>query len=121
MSTIIQTVLFRRTWEMGKSREEAAETRKRIVQAAARQFRETEIAATGLAELMKAAGLTHGGVYKHLASKDRLGSGMNVKRHAIGTPDPHRKGAPPRRWDRLVPVANRRVPHASRSALTSGA
>src|ERR1700719_2129407 len=72
MSTIIQTVLFRRTWEMGKSREEAAETRKRIVQAAARQFREKEIAATGLAELMKAAGLTHGGFYKHFASKDQL-------------------------------------------------
>jgi len=57
---------------MRKSREEAAETRKRIVQAAARQFREKGIAATGLAELMKAAGLTHGGFYKHFASKDQL-------------------------------------------------
>ena len=46
---------------MRKSREEAAETRKRIVQAAARQFRAKGIVATGLAELMKAAGLTHGG------------------------------------------------------------
>jgi len=57
---------------MRKSREEAAETRKRIVQAAARQFREKGIAATGLAELMKAAGLTHGGFYKHFSSKDQL-------------------------------------------------
>jgi len=57
---------------MRKSREEAAETRKRIVRAAARQFREKGIAATGLAELMKAAGLTHGGFYKHFASKDQL-------------------------------------------------
>jgi len=57
---------------MRKSREEAAETHKRIVQAAARQFREKGIAATGLAELMKAAGLTHGGFYKHFASKDQL-------------------------------------------------
>ena len=46
---------------MRKSREEAAETRKRIVQAAAREFREKGIVATGLADLMKAAGLTHGG------------------------------------------------------------
>ena len=30
-----------------------------------------------------------------------------------------RKGTPHRRWGRLVPVANRRVPRASRSALTS--
>ena len=53
---------------MRKSREEAAETRKRIVQAAARQFREKGIAVTGLAELMKAAGLTHGGFYRHFKS-----------------------------------------------------
>jgi hypothetical protein len=44
---------------------------------------------------------------------------MRVKRQAIGTPDRHRKGTPHRRSDRLVPVANRRVPRASRSALTS--
>ncbi len=57
---------------MRKSKEEAAETRKRIVRAAARQFRENGIVATGLADLMKAAGLTHGGFYKHFASKDEL-------------------------------------------------
>jgi TetR/AcrR family transcriptional regulator, transcriptional repressor for nem operon len=58
--------------EMRKSKEEAAETRKRIVRAAAREFREQGIVATGLADLMKAAGLTHGGFYKHFASKDQL-------------------------------------------------
>jgi TetR/AcrR family transcriptional repressor of nem operon len=57
---------------MRRSREEAAETRKRIVRAAARAFRERGIVATGLADLMKAAGLTHGGFYKHFASKDQL-------------------------------------------------
>jgi TetR/AcrR family transcriptional repressor of nem operon len=51
---------------------EAAETRKGIVRAAACKFREKGIVATGLAELMKAAGLTHGGFYKHFASKDQL-------------------------------------------------
>src|SRR6201998_2574007 len=44
-----------------------------------------------------------------------------VNRRAKGTPDRHEKGTPHRRWDRLVPVANRRVPRASRSALTSDA
>src|SRR5205085_3652421 len=42
-----------------------------------------------------------------------------VERQAIGTPDRHGKGAPSGYWVRLVPVANRRVPRASRSALTS--
>ena len=57
---------------MRKSREHAAQTRKRIVTTAAREFRENGIVATGLADLMKAAGLTHGGFYKHFASKDQL-------------------------------------------------
>jgi TetR/AcrR family transcriptional repressor of nem operon len=57
---------------MRKSREEAAQTRKRIVTAAAGEFRKNGIVATGLADLMTAAGLTHGGFYKHFESKDQL-------------------------------------------------
>ena len=40
--------------------------------AAAAEFRQHGIAATGLADLMKAAGLTHGGFYRHFKSKDQL-------------------------------------------------
>ena len=57
---------------MRKSREEAAQTRRRIVEAASREFREQGIVATGLSDLMKAAGLTHGGFYKHFESKGQL-------------------------------------------------
>jgi TetR/AcrR family transcriptional regulator, transcriptional repressor for nem operon len=57
---------------MRKSREEAARTRERIIAAAAEEFREHGVVATGLADLMKAAGLTHGGFYKHFASKEEL-------------------------------------------------
>ena len=57
---------------MRKSREEAAQTRRRIVEAASCEFRKNGIVATGLSDLMKAAGLTHGGFYKHFASKDEL-------------------------------------------------
>jgi TetR/AcrR family transcriptional repressor of nem operon len=57
---------------MRKSREEAAQTRRRIVEAASREFQKNGIVATGLNDLMKAAGLTHGGFYKHFASKDQL-------------------------------------------------
>jgi TetR/AcrR family transcriptional regulator, transcriptional repressor for nem operon len=64
---------------MRKSREETAETRRRIVRVAAREFRKRGIMATGLADLMKAAGLTHGGFYKHFASKDQLVAEAMVK------------------------------------------
>src|SRR6266566_5816567 len=57
---------------MRKSRIEAAKTRERIVSAAAAEFRQHGIAATGLADLMAAAGLTHGGFYRHFESKDQL-------------------------------------------------
>ncbi len=57
---------------MRKSRQEAAETRQRIVEAASRRFREKGIEATALSDVMADAGLTHGGFYKHFASKDHV-------------------------------------------------
>jgi TetR/AcrR family transcriptional repressor of nem operon len=57
---------------MRNSREAAAENRERIVAVAARLFRERGIASVGVAELMEAAGMTHGGFYKHFSSKDAL-------------------------------------------------
>lgn len=57
---------------MRRSKVEAAETRRRIVQTAASEFRGKGIAGAGLAELMAAAGLTHGGFYRHFDSKDQL-------------------------------------------------
>jgi TetR/AcrR family transcriptional repressor of nem operon len=49
-----------------------ARTRQKIVDTAAREFREKGIAGVGVAELMHSAGLTHGGFYAHFASKDAL-------------------------------------------------
>jgi TetR/AcrR family transcriptional regulator, transcriptional repressor for nem operon len=57
---------------MRKSRQETAETRQRILEAAAAEFRRSGIGSTGIAELMAAAGLTHGGFYKHFESKDQI-------------------------------------------------
>src|SRR6202022_2054897 len=57
---------------MRKSKQETALTRERIVKAAASEFRQHGIVATGLADLMSAAGLTHGGFYRHFDSKDQL-------------------------------------------------
>jgi len=55
-----------------KSNEEAARTREAIVAAAADRIRRTEIAETSLAEVMAAAGLTHGGFYRHFRDKEQL-------------------------------------------------
>lgn len=57
---------------MRKSRKEAAETRERIVDTASAEFRRHGIDGTGLSGLMAAAGLTHGGFYRHFGSKDEL-------------------------------------------------
>ncbi|MBV6821945.1 TetR/AcrR family transcriptional regulator [Pseudomonas sp. PD9R] len=57
---------------MRKSRQETTETRKRIVEAASVEFRKNGIDGTGLAGLMAAAGLTHGGFYRHFESKDQV-------------------------------------------------
>ena len=57
---------------MRKSKQEAAVTRQRIVMAAAAAFRKNGIAGTGLSDLMAAAGLTHGGFYRHFDSKDQI-------------------------------------------------
>src|SRR5260370_4051062 len=57
---------------MRKSKQEAAETRERIVHTAADEFGQHGIAETGLADVMSAAGLTPGGFYKHFDSKDQL-------------------------------------------------
>src|SRR6185436_16195802 len=57
---------------MKVSREQAAENRERIVEVAARLFRERGFDGIGVADLMKSAGLTHGGFYGHFSSKDDL-------------------------------------------------
>ena len=57
---------------MRKSKQEAAVTRQRIIRAAAVAFRKNGIAGTGLSDLMAAAGLTHGGFYRHFDSKDQI-------------------------------------------------
>ena len=50
---------------MRKSKLEAAQTREAIVTAAADLIRRTGIAEASLADMMAAAGLTHGGFYRH--------------------------------------------------------
>lgn len=57
---------------MKVSREQAAENRERILNVAAKLFRERGFDGIGVADLMKGAGLTHGGFYGQFASKEDL-------------------------------------------------
>ena len=57
---------------MRKSNKEAAQTRACIVETAADHLRRTGIAGASLADIMAAAGLTHGGFYRHFRSKEHL-------------------------------------------------
>lgn len=57
---------------MRYSREHKAETHARIVRKASVLLRERGVHGVGVAELMKEAGLTHGGFYAHFASRDAL-------------------------------------------------
>lgn len=57
---------------MGHSKLDKAESHERIVKIAAARFREAGLAGIGVADLMKEAGLTHGGFYRHFDSRDQL-------------------------------------------------
>src|SRR2546423_15306701 len=99
----------RRKVQMKVSREQAAHNRERVVEAAAQLFRQRGFDGIGVADLMKEAGLTHGGFYGHLSSKENLiaeavaralaGSLARLTEGAgPGSRDPLSSGAAPRLW-----------------------
>jgi TetR/AcrR family transcriptional repressor of nem operon len=57
---------------MRRSSEHKAASHERIVETAAARIRESGTEQPGVAEIMRAAGLTHGGFYKHFGSRDEL-------------------------------------------------
>jgi TetR/AcrR family transcriptional regulator, transcriptional repressor for nem operon len=57
---------------MGHSKVSKANTHARLVESAAARFKERGVDGISLADLMKDLELTHGGFYKHFASRDEL-------------------------------------------------
>jgi len=75
---------------MRYSKDHKAETHDRIVKNASVRLRERGAAALGVADLMKDAGLTHGGFYAHFTSRDAL----------IGEAFAHAMDQTTRRWQK---------------------
>jgi TetR/AcrR family transcriptional regulator, transcriptional repressor for nem operon len=89
---------------MGHSRSAKAKTHERIVQIASKRFREDGLAGIGIADLMKEAGLTVGGFYKHFKSRDDLvaeavGSALGVWKRQV---DAAASDGPPVTYESLV-------------------
>lgn len=57
---------------MRVSQEEKARSRARIVRSASQLFRRSGVEGASVGDVMKEAGLTHGGFYRHFGSKDAL-------------------------------------------------
>ena len=89
---------------MGHSRSSKTKTHKRIVQIASKRCREERLAGIGIADLMKEAGLTVGGFYKHFSSRDDLvaeavGSALELWKRQV---DAAASGGPPVTYESLV-------------------
>jgi TetR/AcrR family transcriptional regulator, transcriptional repressor for nem operon len=89
---------------MRHSKAEKRKTHKRIVALASRRFREQGLAGIGIADLMKEAGLTVGGFYKHFSSRDALvaeaiGLALELWKRQV---DAAASGGPPVTYDSLV-------------------
>lgn len=65
------------------TKEKRQENHDRIVTIASEMFRERGFDGVGVADLMQAAGLTHGGFYNHFASKEALIAEAAVKGFAL--------------------------------------
>jgi TetR/AcrR family transcriptional regulator, transcriptional repressor for nem operon len=89
---------------MGHSRSGKAKTHERIVALASKRFREKGLEGMGIAQLMKQAGLTVGGFYKHFGSRDdlvaqALGSAVGPWKRLA---DAAASGGPPVTYNSLV-------------------
>jgi TetR/AcrR family transcriptional repressor of nem operon len=70
-------------------------TRRRIIDAASQVFRERGIAETGVDEVMRRAGLTHGGFYSHFQDKSELVAEACTAAFNAATPNLDRIAAAP--------------------------
>jgi TetR/AcrR family transcriptional regulator, transcriptional repressor for nem operon len=68
----VVTAAQSRRKQVRRSRAEAERTRRRIVEAASRLFRDRGIASVSISDITGSLGLTDGGFYRHFSSKEAL-------------------------------------------------
>jgi TetR/AcrR family transcriptional repressor of nem operon len=90
------------------SKQQSDLNRTAITEASARLLRERGIVGTSVADLMGAAGLTHGGFYGHFESKDALAAAACASAFAASVA----------RWEKRVADASSH--EAARSAIVDG-
>ncbi|HLL28667.1 MAG TPA: TetR family transcriptional regulator [Xanthobacteraceae bacterium] len=105
---------------MRTTREEAAQSRRRVVESAARLFRARGTAAVGIAELMQAAGMTHGGFYKHFKSKDALVAEACAFALAEGRARLRRAAEGARKGEELKAIVDSYLSEAHRKRIAKG-
>jgi len=72
-------LILRSSETVRASKQQAAESRERVIDAAAKLFREKGFDGIGVDDLMKSAGFTHGGFYRHFSSKEDLMSQASAR------------------------------------------
>jgi AcrR family transcriptional regulator len=72
MMTIMQKKTTAKTPQLRATQSRKEASHERIVEVAARAIRRSGYDGTGVADIMKEAGLTHGGFYAHFASREAL-------------------------------------------------
>jgi TetR/AcrR family transcriptional repressor of nem operon len=104
---------------MKVSREQAAKNRDRIIDVAARLFRENGFDGIGVADLMKSAGMTHGGFYGHFQSKDDLAA-QACRRALTRSAEKWAALAETMRGDRLGAIAESYLSESHRNSPGQG-
>jgi len=103
---------------MRVSRAQADENRRRVVDVASELFRERGFEGIGVSDLMKAAGLTHGGFYGNFASKTDLE--VEAALHSFDCTLDRLKEAISRSNDALATIVRFYLSTAHRDALAKG-
>lgn len=104
---------------MKVTKEKSAQNRASLVKAASRLFRERGVDGVGVAEIGKAAGLTHGALYAQFATKEELAAEAMAHALALG----HEKMVAPAedgRAPNLGDFLDRYVSRAHRDRLGTG-
>src|ERR1700753_3359558 len=103
---------------MGHSKADKADSHERIVKVAEDLFRERGVNGVGVAELMAAAKLTHGGFYRHFSTRDELVAGAVGRALADGSPIANAIAAQPHATIGPVIDAYLSIAHSDRVAAS---